>query len=293
LKAARRAAVSAGAVAALAGCQPAVLNPQGPVGAADRTILIDSLAIMMAIGAPTILGTLAFAWWFRASNQRARYLPQWAYSGQLEALVWSIPLLVIGLLGGVAWVGAHALDPAVPLQAKAPPLEIQVVSLDWKWLFVYPSLQLATVNQLVIPVDVPVHFRLTSGSVMNAFFIPRLGSMIYTMNGMEDQLNLMADHPGTFAGLSSHYSGDGFADMHFDVRALPTDQFADWTRATRAGGNRLTKAAYGRLEQQSANVSPASYGGVEPDLFEKIVSQQVPSGPGPDTSTPALAISPE
>ena len=218
----------------LTACQPAVLDPQGPVGIAEKTILIDSLAIMLAIVVPTIVATFAFAWWFRASNTRARYLPNWAYSGRIELIVWGIPLLVIMLLGGVAWIGSHDLDPAKPCPAgadghghdpttAAAPLEVQVVSLDWKWLFIYPGQGVASVNQLVVPAGVPIHFSLTSASVMNAFFIPQLGSMIYTMNGMTTQLNLQADAPGTFRGLSSHYSGDGFSGMHFDVQAVPAD----------------------------------------------------------------------
>ena len=206
------------ALIALTACQPAVLDPQGPVGEAEKTILIDSLAIMLAIVMPTIAATLGCAWWYRASNTRARYLPDFAYSGQLEMIVWAIPLLTIMLLGGVAWVGSHDLDPARPLPSKDPPLEVQVVSLDWKWLFIYPRQHVASVNHLVIPAGVPVHFSLTSASVMNAFFIPQLGSMIYTMNGMATQLNLHADEPGMLLGLSSHYSGDGLPDMHFDVR---------------------------------------------------------------------------
>ena len=194
---------------------------------------------MLAIVLPTIAATLAFAWWFRASNMRARYLPDWAYSGRIELIVWGIPCMVIMLLGGVAWIGSHDLDPAKPLASNTPPLEVQGVSLDWKWLFIYPDQGVASVNQLVVPAGVPIHFSLTSASVMNAFFIPQLGSMIYTMNGMTTQLNLQADAPGTFRGLSSHFSGDGFSDMHFDVRALPAEQFAAWIAATRSTGPTL------------------------------------------------------
>ena len=160
---------------------------------------------------------------------------------QLELIVWAIPLLTIMLLGGVAWIGSHDLDPAKPLASKAAPLEVQVVSLDWKWLFIYPDQRVASVNQLVIPAGVPVHFALTSASVLNAFFVPQLGSMIYTMNGMTTQLNLHADAPGTFHGLSSHYSGDGFSDMHFDVEALPADGFSAWVDATRGNGPTLDR----------------------------------------------------
>ena len=183
----------------LTACQPAVLDPRGIIGIAEKTILIDSLAIMLAIVIPTVAATFAFAWWFRASNTRARYLPDFAYSGRLELIVWAIPLLVIMLLGGVTWIGSHDLDPAKPLASNTPPLEVQVVSLDWKWLFIYPEQHVASVNQLLVPAGVPVHFSLTSASVMNAFFIPQLGSMIYTMNGMTTQLNLQADAPGSSA----------------------------------------------------------------------------------------------
>ena len=240
--------------ATLGGCDAVVLDPQGPIGIAEKTILIDSLAIMLAIVIPTIAATFAFAWWFRASNTRATYLPDFTYSGRIELIVWAIPLLVIMLLGGVIWIGSHDLDPAKPLASKTPPLEIQVVSLDWKWLFIYPNQRVASVNQLVVPAGVPIHFSLTSASVMNAFFIPQLGSMIYTMNGMTTQLNLRADAPGTFLGLSSHFSGDGFSDMHFDVQAVPAERFAAWIDATRNTGPTLDAGSYAALAKQSMNI---------------------------------------
>jgi len=265
----------------LAACEPGVLNPQGTVGSSERTILIDSVAIMLAIVVPTICATLGVAWWFRATNTRARHLPDWAYSGQLELIVWAIPLLTIMLLGGVAWVGSHDLDPAKPLAASEKPVNVQVVSLDWKWLFIYPDQGVASVNRLVIPAGVPVHFSLTSASVMNAFFIPQLGSMIYTMNGMATQLNLSAKAPGTYRGLSSHYSGAGFADMHFAVDAMPAEGFVNWVATARTGGPALDPASYAALAKQSMAVSPFTYRDVAPDLFTKIVAQALPPGPGP------------
>src|SRR5271156_380592 len=177
----------------LEGCGTAGLSPAGPIGAADRTILLDALAIMLAIVVPTILAILAFAWWFRDSNPRARRQPTWSYSGRIELIVWSIPALVVFFLGGIAWIGSHLLDPARPLSSGAKPLEIQVVSLDWKWLFIYPEQGVASVNELVAPAGVPLHFELTSASVFNVFFVPRLGSEIYSMYGMVTQLNLQAD----------------------------------------------------------------------------------------------------
>jgi cytochrome o ubiquinol oxidase subunit 2 len=273
----------------LAGCTPGVLDPRGPISLAERTILIDSLAIMLAIVVPTILATLGFAWWFRTSNARARYLPDWSFSGRIELVVWSIPVMVIILLGGVTWIGAHQLDPAMPLASKAKPLEVQVVSLDWKWLFIYPELQVASVNELVVPAGVPLHFRLTSASVMNTFFVPQLGSMIYTMNGMTTELYLQADEPGTYRGLSGHFSGDGFSDMHFEVRALQADDFAAWLAATRKGARSLDADRYTALARQSASVPASTFAKVEDNLFTKVVNLELAPGPGPKTAPAAGA----
>ncbi len=244
------------------------------------------MAIMLVIVAPTIVATLAFAWWFRASNRRAVYRPTWAFSGQLELLVWAIPLLVITFLGGIAWFGSHALDPYKPLPSQTPasakPLEVEVVSLDWKWLFIYPGAGLATVNELVIPVGVPVHFRLTSSGVMNSFFVPELGSQIYTMAGMTTQLSLEADHAGIYPGLSAQFSGDGFADMHFQVRALDAAAYGQWLGHAKQAGPVLDQTAYGRLAQPSRNDRPATYRAIQPGLFETIAKGPVGPASGPD-----------
>ena len=173
---------------------------------------------MLAIVVPTILATLAAAWWYRSSNTRARYLPDFEYSGALELIVWAIPLLTIML--SAAWPGSARMTSIrrKPLVSKEEPLNVQVVSLDWKWLFIYPDQHVASVNRLVIPAGAPIHFTLTSGSVMTAFFVPQLGSMIYTMNRMGTQLHLFADDPGTFRGLATQLSGDGFAGHAFRGR---------------------------------------------------------------------------
>src|SRR5260370_13117280 len=199
-----------------------ILDPQGPIGAADKTILIDSLAIMLAIVLPTIAAIFAFAFWFRASNTKASYWPDWEYSGRIELVVWSIPALTVILLGGVAWIGSHQLDPAAPVEGTGSPIRIQVVSLDWKWLFIYPEQGIATVNALTVPAGAPLHFELTSGSVMTAFFIPQLGSMIYTMNGMVTLLKLRADNEATLLqGLAARVSGDAFPNMSLDGHVVP------------------------------------------------------------------------
>lgn len=265
----------------LSACQPGVLDPAGPVGAAQRTILIDSVMIMLAIVGPTILAIVACAWWFRAGNPKAQRLPNFAYSGQIELVTWGIPTLTVILLGGVAWIGSHQLDPARPLDSKVAPLDVQVVSLDWKWLFIYPNQHVASVNELWIPAGVPVKFSLTSASVMNTFFVPQLGSMIYTMNGMADTLHLMADEPGTFLGLSGHYSGDGFSDMHFKVQAVTPEKFAAWVSATRGTGPVLDSPAYIELSKQTVPPAPWTYRDVEAGLFDRVVSLALPPGPGP------------
>jgi cytochrome o ubiquinol oxidase subunit 2 len=264
-----------GAVA-LGGCTEGVLDPKGPIAAAERQILFNSLGIMLAIAIPTILATLGVAAWFRASNKRARYLPDFEYSERLEVLVWAIPAMTVLLVGGVAWVGAHDLDPRKPLDSAAKPINVQVVSLDWKWLFIYPDQGIATVNQLTIPVDTPVRFDLTSSGVMNSFFVPQLGSQIYTMAGMVTRLHLQADHPGTYRGLSAQFSGEGFADMRFNVDAVSAEDFARWVEATRNAGPTLDAQNYLDLAKPSKAVVPFTYRAVAPDLFDDIADSAAP-----------------
>jgi len=294
MKTFRRGAVFA-LLFALAGCShQGVLDTAGPIAAGERTILLNSLVIMLAIVIPTIAATLGFAFWYRADKPRGRYLPDWAYSGRVELVVWSIPILVILFLAGVIWVGSHDLDPYKPLPAaqNQKPLEVQVVSLDWKWLFIYPEQGVASVNQLVIPAGVPVHFSLTSASVMNAFFVHRLGSMIYTMNGMVTQVNLQADKPGSYWGQSAQFSGDGFSDMHFQMRAVPAADFAGWVAQTKGKGPALDAAAYAGLTKQSVVEQPYSYGTVQPGLFDQISHQKIAPGAGPQVGRAGPEVSP-
>ena len=265
----------------LAGCARSVLDPVGPVGADDAKILIDATLIMLAIVVPTILLAFWMAWRYRASNTKADYRPYWSYSGRIEAVVWSIPILTIMFIGGVIWIGSYKLDPFRPLPSKTPPLEVQVVSLDWKWLFIYPQQGIATVNQLVVPAGTPVHFSITSASVFNSFFIPRLGSMIYAMPGMVSQLNLQADRPAVLFGTSSHFSGDGFSDMQFQVKSVAPAEFAAWAQSVHGAGPMLDQTAYAVLARQSQNVPAAAYSGVDPQLFQAITTQKLPPGPGP------------
>jgi cytochrome o ubiquinol oxidase subunit 2 len=274
---------------ALSGCSGGVLDPLGPVGADDATILIDALAIMLAIVIPTILLAFWVAWRYRAANPKGEYLPYWSYSGRIEAVVWSIPILTIMFIGGVIWIGSYKLDPFQPLPSKGPPLEVQVVSLDWKWLFIYPEQGIATVNQLVMPAGTPVHFSITSASVFNTFFVPRLGSMIYAMPGMVSQLNLQADRPGEMFGQSAHFSGDGFSDMQFQVRSVPPQEFAAWVASTKNSGPALDRASYAQLARQSQNVKPYSYASVDPEIFHAVAVQHIAPAPGPEPENPSHA----
>jgi cytochrome o ubiquinol oxidase subunit 2 len=263
--------------ATLGGCTEGVLDPQGPIAAADRQILLNSLGIMLAIVIPVILAILGVAFWFRASNERARYRPNFTYSGRIELLIWSIPAMTVFLVGGVAWVGAHDVSPRKPIASTVKPLRVQVASLDWKWLFIYPDHGIASVNRLTIPVGTPISLELTSSGVMNSFFVPQLGSQIYTMAGMTTRLHLLADHPGTYRGFSAQFSGEGFADMHFDADAVTDEKFAQWLDSVRSAGPELTAKTYADLAKPSAAVAPFTYRSVAPGLFDTILVSEMQS----------------
>jgi cytochrome o ubiquinol oxidase subunit 2 len=222
---------------------------------------------------------LACAWWYRSSNTRASRGTDESYEERAEFVVWSIPALTVILLGGVIWISSHQLDPRAPIPAQSAPLRVDVVALDWKWLFIYPDQGVAAVNQLVIPAGTPVQFRLTSATVMNSFFVPQLGSQIYTMGGMTTHLNLLADQPGEYPGLSANFSGDGFSWMRFVVRSLPAGDFNAWLEQVRGSGSALDDAGYAELAKPSKAVPPTTYRSVQPKLFERIIDQTVAGPP--------------
>ena len=255
----------------LGGCDEGVLDPQGPIALEERQILLNATGIMLAIVIPVVLATLGVAFWFRASNERARYRPNFAYSGRVEMLIWSIPLMTVFLVGGVAWIGSFELDPPKPIASSTKAFRVQVVSLDWKWLFIYPDEGVASVNQLTIPAGTPVSLELTSSGVMNSFLVPQLAGQIYTMAGMVTRLNMEASHAGTYRGISSNFSGEGFADMHFDVEAVPPEKFSAWVDAARNSGPELTPKTYADLAKPSAAISPFTYRAVAPGLFGSIL----------------------
>jgi len=270
----------------LGGCDHLeLLNPKGDIGAQERTLILIALGIMLTVVIPVIVLTLVFAWRYRETNTKATYAPKWAHSTRIEVVVWTIPCMIVAFLAVLIWKTTHSLDPYRPLESKVAAVNVEVVSLNWKWLFIYPDYGVATVNQLAIPVGTPINFRLTSESMMNSFFIPQLGTQIYTMAGMQTQLHLIADEPGTYAGRSSAFSGPGFSDMHFDTVAMPRDQFDAWISQAKTAPVALDEATYKALEQPSIKTPPTTYARVTPGLFDSVVASFM-AGP-----MPAMALS--
>jgi len=269
--------------ALLSGCDWVVLHPFGAIAKQQGHLIVVSTILMLLIVVPVLAMTLTFAWRYRASNTKAIYRPDWDHSTSLELLIWSAPLLIIIALGAVTWITTHTLDPYRPLEAlKAPaadaaacatPLVVEVVALDWKWLFIYPEQGIASVNELVAPVNVPIRFKITSSSVMNSFYIPALAGQIYAMPGMQTELNAVINHAGTYEGFSANYSGAGFSGMHFKFYGMSQADFDGWVRKTRDDGGTLAKADYRRLAQPSEREPVHRYAGVDPDLYAAILNQ--------------------
>jgi cytochrome o ubiquinol oxidase subunit II len=265
------------ASSAMTGCKEGILDPRGPIGVQEKLLLYDATVIMLSVVIPVIALTIGFAWWFRDGNHRARYRPDWEYSGQIELIVWTIPALIVFFLGGIAWISSHELDPPRPIASREAPLDVDVVSLDWRWLFIYPAAGIASLNELVIPSGTAVRFHLTAASVMNSFFIPQLGSQIYTMPDMVTNLNLLAKDTGVFAGLSAQFSGEGFSDMRFTVRVVRTDEFTRWVGGLRRESTTLDEATLLELAHPQIAGPPVRYARVEPALFDHISSGHLTS----------------
>ncbi|WP_454683417.1 ubiquinol oxidase subunit II [Ancylobacter moscoviensis] len=273
--------------ATLGGCNFVVLDPSGDIAAQQRDLLVISTLLMLLIIVPVMALTVFFAWKYRASNTKARYEPEWSHSTQMELVIWSAPLLIIICLGALTWMGTHLLDPYRPLDriaagepvpADTKPLDVEVVALDWKWLFIYPEQGIATVNDLAAPVGRPIRFRITASSVMNAFYVPTLAGMIYAMPGMRTELNAVANAPGESRGFSSNYSGAGFSGMFFRFQALSDADFNAWTSEAKASEERLTRAAYLELERPSENVPARRFADIDPTLFDAILNMCVEPG---------------
>lgn len=263
---------------ALGGCDYVLMDPRGQVGMSERDLILGSTGWMLLVVLPAIVMAIWFAWWFRASNRRARYAPDWHRSNRLEAVVWGVPALIVVAMGITAWRSTHALDPFRPLDHPAKHLEIQVVALDWKWLFIYPEQGVASVNEVAIPVGVPVAFSVTSDTVMNSFFIPQLGSQIYAMGGMRSKVHLIADVAGDYRGMSSQFSGRGFSGMTFRVLAEPEAGFSRWVERTRSVQRHLDGESFAALAEPSVRHPVEHFGTVAPGLFDAIL-QKYHAGP--------------
>jgi len=268
----------------LAGCNMVLLHPSGVVAAQQGHLILVSTVLMLLIVVPVIALTVIFAWRYRQSNSAAAYTPDWDHSTQLELVIWAAPLLIIIALGALTWISAHTLDPFRPLRrvdasravpAAVKPLTIEVVALDWKWLFIYPEQGIAVVNEAAAPVDMPINFKITASSVMNSFFVPALAGQIYAMPGMQTQLNAVINKQGDYEGFSANYSGAGFSGMHFKFRGLSGGDFAQWVQSAKAARRELDNEAYLRLEKPSEREPVRSYSVVAPGLYDAILSQCV------------------
>ncbi len=258
----------------LTGCEWQLFDPKGPVAEEIKWLIIGSAAIMMLVVVPVTIMGVWFPWRYRKGNTDQPYEPEWEHSNKIEAVVWAIPITIILILGTITYYTSHSLDPRKPLVSDKKPMVVQVVALNWKWLFIYPDLNVASINELAMPKDQPVEFLITSDSVMNSFFIPRLGSQIYAMSGMENRLNLMGTVAGTYEGLSANYSGFGYSGMHFDAIVTEDDAAFDaWIEQVRKQGNPLDNHRYVELTEKSRDV-PVQYFTLEnPLLFTDIVNQ--------------------
>jgi cytochrome o ubiquinol oxidase subunit II len=271
----------------LSGCDTVLLSPSGDIAAQQRDLLVVSTGLMLIIILPVMALTAIFAFRYRQANRAAKYEPEWDHSTHLELIIWGAPLLIIICLGALTWMGSHLLDPYrpieritadTPLEEGVETLEIGVVALDWKWLFFYPQYGIASVNDIAVPVDRPIRFRITSASVMNSFFIPALAGQIYAMPGMETKLHAVINESGDFEGFSANYSGAGFSGMDFTFHGMEAEGFDSWVEKVRESGKSLDRQTYLDLEKPSENVPPIHYGSTQPNLFDAIVNMCVEPG---------------
>jgi cytochrome o ubiquinol oxidase subunit 2 len=271
----------------LSGCKMVLLQPAGDVALQQRDVLLVATVLMLIIIVPVMALTAWFAWHYRQSNREAVYEPDWHHSTALEVAIWSAPLAIIVALGAVTWVGTHILDPYRPLARIAPgrpitagtkPLKVEVVALDWKWLFIYPDLGIATINEMAAPIETPIDFHITASSVMNSFFVPALAGQIYAMPGMETPLHAVVNTQGVYDGFSANYAGAGFSDMTFKFHGLDDAGFQRWVQAVKARGGVLDRAGYIQLAKPTEREPVRYYGAIDPGLYKAVLNQCV--GPG-------------
>jgi len=261
-------------VSLLQGCSEMVIfNPKGPIGESERYVILAAFVLMLLVVVPVIVMSIWFPLKYRASNTKSPYDPNWSYSKKIETAMWLIPMAIVLLLSILAWRETHRLDPYRSIASEAHPLDIEVVSLDWKWLFIYPDQNIAVVNQFVFPAQVPLSFRLTSDTVMTSFFIPQLGSQIYAMAGMQTRLHLMADAQGEYAGQNQQFSGAGYPLMNFKAMATSREKFDAWVQKVRQSPEKLDFARLEELRKPGVSTAVLYFSSIEPGLFEHIVNK--------------------
>ncbi|AWK13453.1 cytochrome o ubiquinol oxidase subunit II [Candidatus Fukatsuia symbiotica] len=263
------------AMVMLSGCDTVLMDPKGAIGVEQKKLILTATGLMLIVVIPVIFMTFAFAWKFRASNKNAAYTPNWSHSNKIEVVVWSVPIIIIAILAVITWRTSHELDPYKPLVSDKKPITIEVISLDWKWLFIYPEQGIATVNELAFPTHVPLNFKITSNSVMNSFFIPQLGGQIYAMAGMQTKLHLIANEAGKYKGISGSYSGEGFSGMKFTAIATPTEaDFNRWVAQVKASPHTLNNTDdFDKLAQPSENNPVDYFSSVKPALFKETINK--------------------
>jgi cytochrome o ubiquinol oxidase subunit 2 len=264
----------------LGGCRLTVLDPKGRIAAEENSLIVTATLLMLLVVIPVIFMALTFAWKYRESNTSATYRPDWSYSHRIELAVWAAPIAIILVLGTITWKTTHELDPYKPLASSVKPITIDVIALDWKWLFIYPDQHIATVNEIRFPANTPVNFKITSDTVMNVFFIPQLGSQIYAMAGMQTQVNLIADAPGVFDGLSANFSGAGFPDMTFKAHATSAAEFDAWVAKVQADPARLGIDNYDDLARPSQRNAVQYFSGVQPALYAAVLDKYMDKSSG-------------
>lgn len=259
----------------LSGCDAALLNPKGIIAASEKHLIITSALLMLIVVIPVIILTIAFAWKYRSGNTKAKYAPEWDHSTLVEIVCWGIPCILIGILGVMTWKTSHSLDPYKHLADKKEAMVIQVIALDWKWLFIYPEQNIASVNFVQFPVNVPVRFHITAEGAMNSLQIPQLAGQIYAMAGMKTQLNIMADTVGDYRGISANFSGEGFSDMRFVARASTEAEFNQWVQNVKQSPEQLTDQMYAKLVQPSQNNPVEYFSSARPGLFDDTVMKSM------------------
>jgi cytochrome o ubiquinol oxidase subunit 2 len=261
----------------------AVLDPKGVIAQKQRDLMVIATGLMLIVVLPVFVLTALIAWRYRASNTKAGYTPDFDHHTGLEFVWWALPFAIIMILSVIAWQSSHQLDPYKPLNASAKPLTIEVVALQWKWLFIYPAQHIATVNYLQIPENTPISFNITADAPMNSFWVPQLGGQVYAMAGMSTQLHLMASGTGTYTGVSANLSGNGFADMHFKVKSTSKTDFDQWVGLVQQSRNQLGFAAYNTLAKPGSQNSVLYYSNAEPELYDDIVMKFMMPMPMPTT----------